>query len=125
VDHAEISLEFGRLNLSELAAAFSAIPADVTFVDAENFVRYYSAYRIFSRTPDCLDRGVLDCHAPGTRPRVARLLAELRDGWRDEATFLEEKQGRPVRTTYTAVRGEGGQYLGCLEVAQWADEIGA
>ena len=117
-----IDLPFGRLSLEQLVGVLAAMPADITFVDAEDVVRYYSAYRIFSRTPECLDRGVLECHSPSTRPGVARLIAELRDGWRDEAVFLTEKDGRPVQTRYAAVRDSEGAYLGCLEIALWADE---
>ena len=115
----------GSLTSEQLAAAFSAIRADVTFIDADGIVRYYSDYRIFSRTPECLDRDVLECHPPTTRAGVARLVSELRDGWRDDAVFLTEKEGRPVHVRYSAVRGADGDYLGCLEVVQWADEIGA
>lgn len=122
MDHGSIRLAHGALTPQQLTAAFAAFPADVTFVDADDVVRYYSQYRIFSRTPECLDRGVLECHSPGTRAQVARLIAELRDGWRDDAVFLTEKDGRPVQTRYAAVHGADGEYLGCLEIAQWADE---
>jgi len=118
----DVVLPFGRLTPEQLAAAFSAVPADITFIDADDVVRYYSAYRIFSRTPECLDRAVLECHSPASRPGVARLIGELRDGWREDAVFLTEKDGRAVQTRYAAVRDVKGDYLGCLEIAQWADE---
>ncbi len=53
----------------------SAFPADVTFVDEGDSVRYYSeGYRIFT-------------HPPGSRSRVAQLISELKSGWqgRDDA----------------------------------------
>jgi len=124
VDTDPIRFPAGVLTRDQLAAAFSAIPADVTFIDADGIVRYYSEYRIFSRTRDCLDRDVLECHPSATRAGVAQLVGELRDGWREEALFLTEKNGRPVSVRYSAVRDAGGAYLGCLEVAQWADEVG-
>ena len=54
----ETRVEFtnGSLGAPELAAAFSAFPADVTFVDADGIVRYFSEYRIFSRPESCLGR---------------------------------------------------------------------
>jgi len=122
--HGAIEFGHGSFSPGQLVAVFSAIPADVTFVDAEGIVRYYSEYRIFSRTPECLDRDVLSCHSPETRPRIERLLGEFRDGWRDEALFLEHKGGRPVSTRYVAVHDREGVYVGCVEIAQWADEIG-
>ena len=112
----------GSLSLEELAAAFSAMQADITFVDAENTVRYYSEYRIFDRTPACLDSDVLECHSPESRPGIARLIAELRDGWRDEAAFLALKGGRSVNVRYVALRDTAGVYLGMMEVAEWAGD---
>jgi uncharacterized protein len=117
-----IGFPHGSLSVEQVAAVFSAIPADVTFVDADNVVRYYSEYRIFDRTPACLDRDVLDCHSPRTRSGIERLISEFRDGWRDEATFLELKGDRPVNVRYVALRDGDGSYLGVLEVASWADD---
>ena len=116
-----VDFPYGSLTPEQLASAFAALPADITIVDADNVVRYYSEYRIFSRTPACLDQDVLECHSPATRPGIARLLAELRDGWREEAVFLESKDGRPVSVAYRAIRDSDGGYLGMMEIAQWAD----
>ncbi len=97
----------------------------MTFADAENVLRFYTGrYRIFSRTPDIIGTSMIECHSPGSQGNVERLVAELRDGWRDEATFLEEKDGRPVHIRYLPVR-DGDEYLGILEIAQWADDMGA
>jgi DUF438 domain-containing protein len=118
-------LDTGSLRLDELKAIMESMPADVTFADAENVLRFYTGrYRIFDRTPDVIGTSMIDCHSPASRDGVERLVAELRDGWRDEATFLEEKNGRPVHVRYLPVR-EGDRYLGVLEIAQWADEIEA
>jgi DUF438 domain-containing protein len=122
--HGRIPFAHGSLAASELVAAFSAIPADITFVDAEGIVRYFSDYRIFSRPESCLDVHVLECHQPESRPGIERLLAELRDGWRDEAIFGEKKDGRPVHVRYLALRDAEGSYVGCMEIAQWGDEVG-
>jgi DUF438 domain-containing protein len=125
VAHSRISFENGSLDAAELVAAFSALPLDLTFIDADGIVRYFSEFRIFSRPESCLDTHVLDCHSPGTRPRIERMISEFASGWRDDARFLEQKQGRPVDVRYLAVRDPEGAYLGCLEVAAWADEPGA
>jgi DUF438 domain-containing protein len=122
--HGDIAIGSGALTPRQLTSAFAALRADVTFVDADGIVRYYSDYRIFDRTPDALGRSVEACHSEATRARVARLVSELASGWRDEASFIEPKGGRPVHTRYVAVR-DGEEYLGCLEVAQWADEVAA
>jgi hypothetical protein len=114
-----MDLPNGSLTAAELVAVVRALPADVTFVDAEGIVRYFSEYRIFSRPASCLDRHVLDCHSPASRPGIERMLSEFASGWRDDAVFLEHKDGRQVDVRYVALRGDDGAYLGCLEVAQW------
>jgi uncharacterized protein len=124
--HGSIDFTNGSLSPQQLVAIFSAIPADLTFIDAEGVVRYFSEYRIFDRPASCLDRDVMDCHKPETRPGISQMLAELRDGWRDEALFTSHsKEGRLVTERYVAVRDGDGGYLGCLEIVQWADEVGA
>jgi uncharacterized protein len=122
VSHGRISLGHGSLAASELVAAFSAIPADITFVDAEGVVRYFSGYRIFSRPESCLDADVLACHRPEGRAGIAQMLAEFRDGWRDEAVFMAHQDDRMVDVRYVALRDADGAYLGCVEIARWADE---
>jgi DUF438 domain-containing protein len=120
-----VELDTGALKLEELRSILEHLPADVTFADAENVLRFYTGrYRIFDRTPETIGTSMIECHSPSSRANVERLVAELRDGWRDEATFLEEKGGRPVHIRYLPVR-DNGTYLGILEIAQWADEIGA
>lgn len=124
MSHARIPFENGSLSPVELAAAFSALPADITFVDAEGIVRYYSAYRIFSRPPACLDRDVLECHSESSRFGISRMLSEFAGGLRDDAVMLSHKDGRDVDVRYAALRDGEGSYLGCLEIAQWADAGG-
>lgn len=118
---ARVPFANGSLEVSELAAAFAAFPGDITFVDAEGIVRYFSECRIFTRPAECLGRPVLDCHSESTRPGIARMLSEFATGWRDEAIFLESKHDRDVHVRYVAVRAPDGTYLGCLESATWAD----
>lgn len=121
--HGRIPIGHGSLDPAELVTAFSAIPADITFVDAEGIVRYYSNFRIFSRPASCLDADVLECHSPESRSGIEHMLAEFRDGWRDEAVFAAHKDGRLVHVRYLALRDAKGAYIGCLEIAQWADDV--
>jgi DUF438 domain-containing protein len=103
-----------------------ALPLDLTFIDEERRVLYYSeSYRVFSRTPDVIGADAVACHSPGTRPRVERLISELESGWRDDARFLERVDGRDVDVRYIAVREEDGTYRGTLEIAQWVDDPAA
>jgi uncharacterized protein len=117
-------MNIGALLPEQLRAIVEAFPADITFVDADNIVRYFSAYRIFSRPESCLGRDVVECHLPPSRPGVSQLLSEFATGWRDEAYFLEHKEGREVHVRYLALRNTESGYMGCLEIVQWGDEFG-
>ena len=120
-----IDLDTGSLTLAEMRAMLESMPADVTFADADNIIRFYTGrYRIFDRKPENIGESVITCHSPGSQGRVEQLISELREGWREEATFLESKNGRPVHVRYLPLR-DGEEYLGTLEIVQWADEIGA
>jgi len=119
--HSQVDFAHGSLTPAQLVGAFSAIPADITFVDAEGIVRYFSEYRIFSRPESCLDQDVLECHSPASRPGIERLLSELASGLRDDAYFLSHHDGAAVHVRYIAVRDRQSEYVGCLEVAQWVD----
>lgn len=119
-------LAAGALSVAEMASILESLPADCTFADADNVTRFYTErYRIFDRTPSIIGTSVIDCHSPATRDNVARLISELASGWRDEAVFVEEKDGRPVHVRYIAVRDSSGAYMGVFEIVQWLDELNA
>lgn len=118
-----IPMHVGELLPEEIRLILGALPLDLTYVDADNAVRWYSAHRIFSRQPADIGRDVLLCHSDGSRPGVARLMDELRDGIRDVAEFLEQSKGRLVQVRYFALRDEHGAYRGVLEMAQEVGDV--
>lgn len=119
-----IELDTGALSVSDMRAILESLPADCTFADAQGITRFYTGrYRIFDRRPGHIGTSVVDCHPPEVRGRVAQLLSELSTGWRDEAVFLTEKDGRQVHVRYLPVRDADDTYRGVLEIAQWVDEI--
>jgi len=110
----------GELSPDQLAGILNALPVDVTFVDAEDRVRYFSAgpERIFQRSKAILGRKVQHCHPPGSVHVVEKLLDDFRSGRQDSAQFWINFQGRFVHIRYFAVRDPQGRYLGTLEVTQ-------
>lgn len=119
---AERTLAFatGHLTLEQLQGIFSALPVDLTFVDADDRVRFFSesAKRVFVRSKTILGRKVQHCHPPGSVHVVEQILADFRTGRRDVAEFWIHFHGKFVHIRYFAVRGAGRQYLGTLEVTQ-------
>jgi DUF438 domain-containing protein len=49
---------------------------------------------------------------------VNQILEDFKEGKRDVADFRIDLEGGLVYIRYFAVRGNKGQYLGCLEVTQ-------
>lgn len=122
-----VQLPTGNLTLDQLTALFSALPVDITFVDADDRVAFFSEGpdRIFARSRAIIGRKVQNCHPPRSVEVVDRILADFRAGRQSVAEFWIELHGRFVHIRYFAVRGDAGAYLGTLEVTQDATHIRA
>jgi DUF438 domain-containing protein len=101
------------------------LPLDVSFVDENDKVIYYSGTpeRIFPRTPGVIGRKVQNCHPPKSVDVVERILKAFRSGERDSAEFWIDSRGRFVHIRYFALRDGTGAYKGTLEVTQDATGI--
>jgi PAS domain S-box-containing protein len=121
----EISLPTGKLRLKELMSILNTLPVDITFVDNEDKVRYFSdsKERIFLRTKSVIGIKVQNCHPPQSLEAVEKILKSLKEGKRDTVDFWINQEGKFVYIRYIAVRDEGGSYLGTLEVSQDLTEI--
>ncbi len=110
----------GSMKPDELRAVLATLPVELTFVDAEDRVRYFSDSReqIFKRSKAILGRKVQNCHPPASVHVVQKLLDDFRGGQRDAAEFWINFKGKFVNIRYFAVRDEKGTYLGTLEVTQ-------
>lgn len=120
-----ISLSTGQLTQQQLTRMLTHLPVDLSFVDAEGRVQFYSdnPERIFPRSPAVIGRNVANCHPPESVDTVLKILAAFKEGSRDSARFWLELHGRFLLIQYFAVRSEGGEYLGCLEVSQDVTDI--
>jgi DUF438 domain-containing protein len=100
------------------------LPLDLSFVDENDVVRYYSESkeRIFPRTPASIGRTVQNCHPPRSVDTVNRILESFKAGKKDVAEFWIPMGPRFIHIRYFAVRDNAGHYRGCLEVTQ---DIGA
>jgi len=115
-----VSFEIGSLSKEELEAALNTLPVDITFVDKDDTVRYFSQgkERTFVRTKAVIGRKVQQCHPQKSVHVVNRILEAFKNGSRDVAEFWIDLKGRLIYIRYFAVRGKSGEYLGCLEVTQ-------
>lgn len=115
-----LAFKTGNLSQEEIEAIFNALPVDLTFVDKEDTVRYFSLTkeRIFPRTKAVIGRKVQQCHPQKSVRVVNKILEDFRAGRRDAAEFWINLDKKLIYTRYFPIRSEKGKYLGCLEVTQ-------
>jgi len=117
--------ETGSLSSEEAEAVFNSLPFDITFVDRDDAVRYYSqgAERIFPRTRAIIGRRVQQCHPEKSIHVVNQILDDFRTGTRKSAVFWIDRNGRKIYIRYFPVHNRDGEYLGCVEVTQDVTDI--
>lgn len=104
-----------------LAAMLNTLPVEISFVDANDKVLYFSHERgqkIFPRGRGAIGRAVQTCHPDKSVDKVNAVLRSFRAGTRDVAEFWLDFKGRKVHVRYFAVRSPEGAYLGTLETVQ-------
>ncbi len=115
-----VSFETGDLSATEIGSIFNTLPVDITFVDKEDTVRYFSQTRgrIFPRTKAVIGHKVQQCHPQKSVHVVNQILADFKNGRRDKAEFWINMNKRLILIRYLPVHNTSGDYLGCLEVTQ-------
>ncbi len=115
-----LQFETGTLSKEEVEAIFNALPVDVTFVDKEDAVRYFSKpeERIFVRTKAIIGRKVQQCHPQKGVHIVNKILDSFKRGKKNGAEFWIQKGDGLVHIRYFALRDKDGKYLGTMEVTQ-------
>lgn len=116
------SLEFetGSLKIKEALQIFRTLDAELTFIDKDDFVRYYSEGKdkIFPRPKSCLNRDVASCHPPKVVPMVKSLLDDFKSKKRDRLVVCRNIKGKKILVKYLAVYDESGAYMGTLETVE-------
>ncbi len=115
----------GEIPKELLEPILDALPVEVSFVDADDVVRYYSKgdRRIFERSPAVIGKKVRDCHPKKSLNKVEEIITGFKSGKMDKAEFWINLGERKVLIRYFPVRDPAGKYLGCLEVTQDITEI--
>lgn len=110
----------GQLTFDQIALVFNNLPVDMTFVDENNKVRYFTRPkdRIFPRSPAVIGRSVNNCHPPESVHVVEEIIESFRAGKEDQAMFWINVKGKMILIQYFALRDSEGTYKGVLEVSQ-------
>ena len=119
-----VNLPSGNMSLEELTWLFNSLPMDITFVGADDRVRFFSETkdRIFPRTRSIVGREVALCHPPKSLDVVEQLIEDFKSGKKDSESYWLQKGTDFILIRYFAVRDENGKYLG---VAETTEEISA
>ncbi len=115
----------GSLSYEQLTMLLSNLPIDLTLVDENNKVRYFSKpkERFFPRSAAAIGRDVSQCHPPQSVGKVLEILESFRRGEKDIARFWIRIKGRLLLIQYFALRDTEGNYKGVLEASQDITEI--
>ena len=127
VKAAPIRLSEGALPREVLDLVLKNLPLDVSFVDADDKVLYYSdsPHRVFPRSPAIIGRAVQNCHPPKSVATVEKILEAFKKKEKDKADFWITMGGRFIVISYKAIYGADGTYLGTLESSWDATDIRA
>jgi len=115
-----IRMETGVLSIEQLELMLNHLPVDITFIDQDDVVRYFShgKERIFTRTKAVIGRTVQNCHPPKSVHVVEQLLQDFKSGAKDSEDFWIQFKDKYIYIRYFAVRDEKGTYMGTLEFTQ-------
>jgi PAS domain S-box-containing protein len=115
-----IKFPSGELSLDELLNILNGLPIDISFVDKDEKVKYFSETkdRIFFRPRTIIGRDVRNCHPPQSVDKVEKIINDFKEKKRDVAEFWINFKGRFIHIRYFAIRNKLGEYLGTLEVTQ-------
>ncbi len=119
-------MNLNELQIETIEAIMDALPVDVSFVDAQDTVKFFNtpkSGRIFPRTKMDLGRKVQNCHPPQSVHKVNEILEDFKKGKRDKAPFWINFNGKLIYINYFPVVDKNGNYLGTLEVTQDITDI--
>lgn len=116
----QMQFDAGFLSSLETNAILNTLPLDITFVDKDDKVKYFSSgpERIFDRPKTIIGRDVAMCHPPKSVHIVEKIMDSFKDGTKDKEEFWIQFKGAFIHIRYYAIRDRDKNYLGTLEVTQ-------
>ncbi len=122
-----VRLPSGSFNIDELTLLLNTLPIDITFVDKNDKVRFFTQgeHRIFDRNRAILGRDVRMCHPPHSMHIVDQILNDFKSGKEKAAPFWIQMQGKFIYINYFPLRDKDNNYLGTIEFSQDLTELRA
>ncbi len=121
----EVNLGTGSVTPEQIVLMFNHLPVDITYVDENNTVKFYSTpkHRIFPRTNAIIGRKVQNCHPPESVHVVEKIVEAFRNKEKDMASFWLQMGKHFILIKYFAIRDSKGIFRGTLEVSQEVSDI--
>ena len=116
----KLDVTTGKLSLEQINLIYKHLPFDISFVDENELVCFYSdtEHRIFPRSKNVIGREVMNCHPKKSAHIVREVIDKLKSGEQEKAEFWINKPGVFLYIVYVAVKDEQGRFRGVLEIMQ-------
>lgn len=123
----ELDVTTGKLTLEQINLIYQHLPVDISFVDENELVKFYSDtdHRVFPRSKNVIGRKVENCHPRKSVHIVKEIVEKFRSGEQSKAEFWINKPGMFIYIIYFAVRDAQGRFRGVLEMMQDCTHIRA
>jgi PAS domain S-box-containing protein len=120
-----VALDTGALTPDQVNLMLKYLPLDITFVDENDRVAYYSAglHRIFPRSAGIIGREVKRCHPPTSVHIVENIVNSFKNKEKDKAEFWINSGGKTIHITFYPLFDDDGNYKGTIEITQDVTEI--
>lgn len=115
----------GAIKYKDLVTMLNAYPQDITFIDKDDKVVYFSEGKdpVFARTRTIIGRDVRNCHPPKAIPVVEQMLKDFKSGSKDQEVRILKLGTKVLLIRYFAVKDEDGIYIGTLETTEEISSI--
>ncbi len=122
-----VRLPSGSFNINELTLLLNTLPADITFVDKNDKVKFFTQgkHRIFDRNRAILGRDVRMCHPPHSMHIVDQILNDFKSGKESSAPFWIQMGPKFIYINYFPLRDKDNNYMGTIEFSQDLTELRA
>ena len=114
-----------QLKIELIERLIDTLPLEMSFIDADDRVRYYSKgnKRVFKRSPAVIGKKVQNCHPSKSLDKVNAILDDFKAKKREFAEFWIPLDEMFLYIRYFPVKDDNGKYLGTLEVTQDVSKI--
>lgn len=116
----KLDVSTGKLTLEQINLIFKHLPVDLSYVDENDIVCFYSdtEHRVFPRSKNVIGRVVQNCHPRTSVHIVDEIIQKFRSGEESSVDFWINKPNLFIYITYKAVRDGQGNFRGVLEMMQ-------